>query len=308
MKEVYQTSRKLQAFLSLIRFNKPIGLLLLLWPAYWALWLASGLQPAWPVVWVFTIGVWVMRSAGCIINDWADRRVDGHVARTQHRPLVVGALTPKEALWGLMVLLGIAFWLVLQLNLLARALAVGALGLTLLYPFMKRITHYPQLVLGCAWGFSVLMAFGAVQNTIPLAAGWLYTAVVCWTIAFDSYYAMADWPDDVVIGVKSPAVRWGYQTPHWVLGFQGMALGCLVQVGRLFGLTWPYWGALCVAGVGVLMQYQRVYKACQTRHVPLIQQTAFSAFYQNHWIGFVIFLGIWQSSNNSLIGRLISSG
>jgi 4-hydroxybenzoate polyprenyltransferase len=305
---VYQTSHKLQAFFTLIRLNRPIGGLLLLWPAYWALWLASDLHPTWSLVGVFTAGVWVMRSAGCIVNDWADRGVDGHVARTQHRPLVVGSLTPQEALGGLVVLLGVALGLVLQLNWLARAVAVGALGLTLLYPFMKRITYYPQMVLGCAWGFSVPMAFGAVQNTLPLKAGWLYVAVVCWAIAFDSYYALADWPDDVAIGIKSPAVRWGYQTPHWVLGFHLLALGCLVPVGYLFGLSWPYWAALCAAGVGVLVQYQRVYQACQTHNLSRIQQTAFAAFYQNHWIGFIIFVGIWQSSNNSLMGRLINSG
>ncbi|MGL5762845.1 MAG: 4-hydroxybenzoate octaprenyltransferase, partial [Plesiomonas shigelloides] len=200
---------KLSAYWRLMRMDRPIGTLLLLWPTLWALWLAAQGQPNWPVLLVFVLGVVVMRAAGCVINDYADRHFDGHVKRTANRPLPSGDVRPSEARWLFVALVALAFVLVLTLNSLTIVLSLVALALAAVYPFMKRFTHLPQLVLGVAFGWSIPMAFAAQMNLLPLSCWLLLLANICWTVAYDTQYAMVDRDDDLRIGIKSTAILFG---------------------------------------------------------------------------------------------------
>lgn len=271
-------------WMRLIRLHKPIGILLLLWPTLWALWLASAGFPSWTLLFVFVAGVILMRSAGCAMNDIADRRIDGHVQRTKDRPLAMGELSVFSAALIACTLALCAFILVLLCNPFTVKLAVIGGLLALIYPFLKRVTHWPQLGLGLAFGWGVPMAFAAVQNHIPFTAWVLYGAAIVWPLMYDTLYAMVDRPDDVVIGVKSTAILFGRWDMAMVAVLQCLFLGLMYWVGVQAHLGGGYATALFIAAV--LFLYQQV----------LIKQrlpaTYFKAFLNNHWVGMVIFLGI----------------
>lgn len=281
------TSSKFQATLQLMRIDRPIGTLLLLWPTLWALWLASQGQPSLQLLLIFTAGTFLMRSAGCIINDLADRRVDGAVARTANRPLVVGVITGREALLVFLILSVAAFALVLLTNLLTIQLSVVGMVLAVAYPFMKRFTHLPQLVLGLAFSWGIPMAFAATLNTLPAAVWSLVLANLLWTVVYDTKYAMVDRDDDLLVGIKSTAILFGNADRMIIAALQVACLATLVWSGLLFHLQWPYYLSLVV--VAILFGY----------HLYLIRNqdpaACFKAFKHNNWVGITIFLGIATS-------------
>ena len=266
------------------RMDKPIGTYLLLWPTYWALWIASDGWPNLHILLVFSLGVFIMRSAGCVINDYADRKIDGQVERTKNRPLVNGTMTSKEAtnLFGLLI--GIAFGLVFTLSWPTIYLSVVAVFLAALYPFMKRYTQLPQVVLGAAFSWGMIMAFSEAQGQIPLVAWLLFAANLCWTVAYDTMYAMVDREDDVKIGVKSTAILFG-ENDKRIIGFlQLMTLALLWTVGDILSFGWPY--QLCLIVAGGLFSYQQLLIINRERNA------CFQAFLHNHWVGLIIFVGI----------------
>lgn len=246
------------AYLALTRLDRPIGIFLLLWPTYWALWIAGAGHPSPFIFLIFTLGVIVMRSAGCAINDYADRKVDGRVTRTRGRPLVTGALRPRDALVAFGVLLLVALVLVWQLNALTIALSLVAVVLAATYPFGKRFHHLPQLQLGMAFGWSVPMAFAAQTQSLPPVVWWVFVANLFWTVAYDTLYAMADRPDDEQIGVKSTAILFGrfdlvavsvlYVATLLALGGVGLISqlgpGYFLMLGMAaIAAAWIVWGA-----------------------------------------------------------------
>lgn len=275
---------RLYNYYLLVRLHRPIGIFLLMWPALWALWLAGDGQPPWPVMLIFVLGVVLMRSAGCAINDYADRDFDGHVARTNQRPLATGEVTPKEAVAVFVVLCLMAFGLVLQLNWQTVALSVPALLLTLIYPFMKRFTHVPQLFLGAAFGWAVPMAFMAVTGTIPGYAWALFGAALVWALIYDTQYAMVDREDDLKIGVKSTAILFGRWDRFLIGVLQVLMLAILFWVGQESGRGMLYNGGL--AGAAVLSVYQQL--LMRNRNTAL----CFQAFLSNNYFGMLVFVGL----------------
>ena len=269
----------------LCRLDKPIGTYLLLWPTLWALWLAGKGQPDTVVLLIFIAGVFLMRSAGCAINDYADRKIDRKVNRTQNRPIATGKVTPKQAIVLFTVLSILAFGLVLMLNWLTIGLSVVALFLGAIYPFMKRYTYMPQAFLGLAFGWSVPMAYAAQSNSLPEAAWLLLTATVLWATAYDTIYAMIDRDDDLQLGVKSTAILFG-EADKLIIGvIQGTFLLTLVIVGNKLELSGMYFlGLLVAAG---LMVYQ--HKLIKDRE----PDQCLKAFQHNHWVGAAIFAGIY---------------
>lgn len=284
------TQSKLLAYHRLMRTDKPIGALLLLWPTLWALWVAaSGVPPLW-ILAVFVVGVWLMRAAGCVINDYADRKFDGHVKRTAHRPLPSGDVTEKEARNLFLVLVLLAFVLVLTLNLMTIALSVAALALAWIYPFMKRYTHLPQVVLGAAFGWAIPMAFSATGEALPLSCWLLFCANICWAVAYDTQYAMVDRDDDVKIGVKSTAILFG-RYDNMIIGvLQAAVLALMATVGWLNGLGVVFY--LALAAAGALFIWQQRLTAGRER------DACFRAFRNNNYVGLALFAGIalsyWQ--------------
>jgi 4-hydroxybenzoate polyprenyltransferase len=267
-----------------MRMDKPVGIYLLLWPTLWALWLASLGIPEVDVLVIFVLGVVVMRAAGCVINDIADRKIDGHVKRTQARPLISGAVSLKQAWLCFFGLLLIALLLVLQLNIQTVYLSFVAVLLASAYPFMKRYTQLPQVVLGAAFSWAIPMAFMAVNQHVPSWIWWLYAANLAWTVAYDTQYAMVDRDDDLKIGVKSTAILFGSYDRLWIGVLQFITIGCLAIMGTLLQLPWPFWvGAGCVALM--FIYHQRLLKS-PTR------ETCFKAFIQNHWGGLALWLGL----------------
>lgn len=268
----------------LMRMDKPVGIYLLLWPTLWALWLASLGMPKVDVLVIFVLGVVVMRAAGCVINDIADRKIDGHVKRTQARPLISGVITVKQAWLCFFGLLLIALLLVLQLNIQTVYLSFVAVLLASMYPFMKRYTQLPQVVLGAAFSWAIPMAFMSVNQHLPSWIWWLYLANLAWTVAYDTQYAMVDRDDDLKIGVKSTAILFGRYDRLWIGVLQLITIGCFVIIGTLLQLPWPFWGG---AGCMALMfiYHQRLLKT-PTR------EACFKAFIQNHWGGLAIWLGL----------------
>ena len=268
----------------LARFDRPIGTLILLWPALWALWLASDGKPDILVLTVITLGVIVMRAAGCVINDYADRDFDPHVERTKTRPIAAGKIKPKSALIFFVVLCAVAFGLVLLLNTLTIELSFIGAFLAASYPFMKRYTHLPQAYLGIAFGWAVPMAFAAQMNTIPPVAWVLYLAVTLWALVYDTMYAMVDKDDDLKIGVKSTAILFGNYERHIMAVLQCVILLLLFIVGELQNLgTFYYLSLLIAAGFSVYQQKLIFYR----------EKTAcFRAFLNNNWFGLVVFLGL----------------
>ncbi|MGL5302545.1 MAG: 4-hydroxybenzoate octaprenyltransferase [Aeromonas sp.] len=272
------------AYIQLARVDKPIGSLLLLWPTLWALWLAAGGLPNVWVLSVFVVGVFLMRSAGCVINDYADRNFDGHVKRTAARPLPSGKVDPREALALFLGLVIISFGLVLTLNPLTVGLSFGGLLLAVSYPFMKRFISNPQLVLGMAFSWSIPMAYAAQAGALPLVAWLLFFANLLWTIAYDTQYAMVDRDDDLKLGLKSSAILFGRYDKRMIGGLQLSTLLLLLAVGQLMALGQSYyWGLL---GAAVLFVYQQ--RLIRERQ----REACFQAFLNNNYVGALVFMGL----------------
>lgn len=280
---------KFQAYSRLMRIDKPIGSLLLLWPTFWALWLAGGQIPPLKVLIVFTLGVFFMRAAGCVVNDYADRKIDGHVKRTRARPLPSGAVTSKEAKLLFAGLVLVSFCLVLTMNAMTIWLSFGGLALAWVYPFMKRYTHLPQVVLGAAFGWAIPMGWAAVSETVPLTCWLLFAANICWTVAYDTQYAMVDRDDDLKIGVKSTAILFG-RFDRLIIGLLQLTtlilmalIGWMMQLGGAF-----YWSLLLA---GALFIHQQKLIAGRER------DPCFRAFLNNNLVGMVLFIGIALSTS-----------
>jgi 4-hydroxybenzoate polyprenyltransferase len=268
----------------LIRLDKPIGILLVLWPTLWGLWIAAAGQPDWLIVWIFMLGTVLMRSAGCAINDYADRDFDPHVERTKNRPLAAGLVSGKEALLLAAGLSLAAFLLILRLNKLTIMLSFAALFLAASYPFTKRFLSIPQAYLGISFGFAIPMAFAALTGTVPLYAWAIVAANVLWSIAYDTEYAMVDREDDLKIGIKSSAITFGrFDVLAVMLSYLGM-LAILAGVGIRLKMGGFYYGGLAVA-MGIACYH---YQLIKTRERP----RCFKAFLHNNWLGVAIFAGI----------------
>jgi 4-hydroxybenzoate polyprenyltransferase len=275
---------RIRLYWQLMRMHKPIGALLLLWPTLWSLWLAADGVPRWDVLVIFVLGVFVMRSAGCVINDFADRKVDGHVKRTRERPLVNGQVSSREAIALFIGLCLLAFGLVLLTNTLTIQLSVGGVLLAFCYPFMKRFTHLPQVVLGAAFAWAIPMAFAAQSGSLGAEVWLLYTAVVLWTVVYDTFYAMVDRDDDLRIGVKSTAILFGEHDRLMTGVLQALTLYALLMVGSRFELGTYYYVSLGVAAL--LFAYQQYLIRFRQR------DACFKAFMNNNWVGFAIFIGV----------------
>lgn len=273
-----------KAWIAITRIDKPVGSLLLLWPTLWALWIAAEGVPSVSNLIIFTLGVFLMRSAGCVINDYADRQVDGHVQRTSDRPLVTGTLTPKAALVGFTLLCAIAFLLVLFTDQRTILLSVGGLILAALYPFMKRHTHLPQLFLGAAFSCSIPMAFSAEADELSVFLWLLYAANLCWTIAYDTYYAMVDRDDDIKIGVKSTAILFGEMDLAMIAALQLMNLGFLFFAGQQFDLGGIFYIGLTFGAAFLSWQLW----AARSRS----REDCFAVFRQSHWFGVIILIAL----------------
>ncbi|WP_040520827.1 4-hydroxybenzoate octaprenyltransferase [Glaciecola punicea] len=268
----------------LMRAHKPVGTYLLLWPTLWGLLFAAKGLPPWHITFIFVLGVIVMRSAGCVINDFADRKIDGSVTRTKNRPLPSGDISTKEAKHLFAMLIIIAFVLVLFLNIQTIALSVVALFLASIYPFMKRYTHLPQVVLGAAFGWSIPMAFMAVTAALPAWMWLLYTANLCWIVAYDTQYAMVDRADDIEIGIKSTAILFGRFDVTLIVLLQCITLVLLAWVYYITNLpAMSYLGLLCAAALFI---YQ--FTLCKSREEP----KCFTAFLNNNWVGMAITISI----------------
>jgi len=276
--------QRLLLYAYLMRLHKPIGIFLLLWPALWALWIAGEGAPDPLVVFVFVAGVVLMRSAGCVINDYADRRFDPHVARTRDRPIAAGRVATREALILFAVLCLLAFGLVLLMNRLTILLSLAGAFLAVSYPFMKRYTHLPQVYLGAAFGWAVPMAFAAQTGGVPREAWLLFVATVLWATAYDTMYGMVDREDDLKIGVKSTAILFGEADRAIIAIVQVLLLLALLLAGQAAGLGgYYYFGLLLAAALAVYQQYlirEREPQAC------------FRAFLNNNWFGAAVFAGI----------------
>ncbi len=268
----------------LCRFDKPIGILILLWPALWALWVASEGKPDPLVLTVICAGVVLMRSAGCVINDYADRDFDPHVERTRQRPIAAGKVAPKEALILFVVLCLLAFGLVLLLNLKTILLSFVAAFLAASYPFMKRFTHLPQAYLGIAFGFAVPMAFAAQTGEVPLVAWVMYLAVMLWALVYDTMYAMVDKDDDLKIGVKSTAILFADKEREIMAVLQLIILALLVWVGQMAGLGFFYYSSLLGAAGLFIYQQKLIFHRKKA--------DCFKAFLNSNWVGLVIFIGL----------------
>ncbi|WP_261816253.1 4-hydroxybenzoate octaprenyltransferase [Vibrio gallicus] len=281
------TLTKLRAYYFLMRMDRPIGSLLLLWPTLWALLMAAQGQPQWPVLIVFSLGVFVMRSAGCVINDYADRNFDGHVERTCQRPIPSGLVSAKEALALFGVLSVFAFLLVLTMNTLTIQLSFIGLVLAALYPFMKRFTHLPQLVLGMAFSWAIPMAWAAESGSIAPMAWLLFVINLLWTVAYDTQYAMVDRDDDLKIGIKSTAILFGRYDKLIVGLLQATCIALLFVIGIFESLSGAfYWGILVAAGLFVYQQW-----LIKTRQRSL----CFQAFLNNNYVGMAITVGLFIS-------------
>ena len=275
---------RLRDYVSLMRLDKPIGIFLLLWPTLWALLIAGGGKPDLEIVLIFVVGVILMRSAGCVINDYADREFDRHVSRTQNRPLTAGRVSTAEAKGLFAVLCLLAFVLVLQLNTLTIGLSVIGVLLAAIYPFMKRVTHLPQVFLGIAFGWSVPMAFAAQTGSVPQVAWLMFVATVLWATAYDTLYAMVDREDDRVLGLKSTAILFG-ESDRQIIGIiQVMLVIALFMIGHQAELGLIYYlGVLLAAGLLAWQQYLIRFRE---------REACFQAFLNNNWFGAVIFLAI----------------
>jgi 4-hydroxybenzoate polyprenyltransferase len=280
----WRVAARLREYALLMRLNRPIGIWLLLWPTLWALWVAGEGRPDPQVFIVFVAGVVLMRSAGCVMNDFADRRIDPHVERTRERPLARGAVSPIEALLLAAVLGAVAFGLVLTMNRLTVLLALAGAVLTITYPFLKRVTHLPQVWLGASFGWSVPMAFAAQTGTVPALAWLMFLSVVAWAVVYDTMYAMVDRDDDLRLGVRSTAILFGAADRPILGALQGLLLVLLWIIGWQAGLGgWYVAGLGVAAGLSLWQQYlirERLPADC------------FRAFLNNHYYGMAVYAGI----------------
>jgi 4-hydroxybenzoate polyprenyltransferase len=276
--------KRLDAYERLVRLDKPIGTLLLLWPTLWAVWLASRGQPALDIVLIFLVGTLLMRSAGCAVNDFADRDFDPHVARTRDRPLAAGEIRPAEALAVGALFAGLAFALVLFLNRLAILLSLVALAIACSYPFTKRFFALPQLYLGLAFGFGIPMAYAAIRDELPWECWVLLAANVCYAFAYDTEYAMVDRDDDLKIGIRTSAITLGRFDVAGVMASYGAMLALLAWLGAALGLGWPFHAGLTLAAAMMLYHYTLIRERSRAG--------CFRAFRHNNWVGAAIFAGI----------------
>jgi len=281
----YSLSERLPHYFRLARLHRPIGILLLMWPTLWALWIAAGGFPPWHVLLIFLAGTVLMRSAGCVINDFADRDFDGHVERTVDRPIVTGHVTPGEALCVAGILAAAALFLVLFLDGLVIALSVPAVLIAASYPYTKRFLAIPQAYLGIAFGFGIPMAFAAIRGEVPCEAWVMLLANVFWAVAYDTEYAMVDRPDDLKIGIKSAAITFGRHDVRAVMTCYGLTLATLAVAGWMAGLGPLYYTVGLIGAAGVAHY-----------HYGLIRERdragCFRAFLHNNWFGAVVFAGI----------------
>ncbi len=276
---------RLDLYERLMRLDKPIGILLLLWPTLWGLWLSSRGHPDWTVVLVFVLGTVLMRSAGCVINDFADRDFDRHVERTKDRPLTAGKVSPREALALFVVLAACAFLLVLLLGIpLVIWLSIPAIFLAASYPFTKRFFAIPQAYLGVAFGFGIPMAYAAQLGRVPEAAWWLLLANVFWAIAYDTEYAMVDREDDIKIGIKTSALTFGRFDVAAVMACYAIALGLIAWVGYRLGRGAAFYGGLAVSAAIMIWHYTLIRGRDRA--------ACFKAFLNNNYVGAAIFVGI----------------
>ena len=279
-----QVKQRAYQYAILARLNKPVGIFLLLWPTVWALWIAAEGVPNLGVLTVFVLGVILMRSAGCVINDYADREIDPHVSRTKDRPIAAGKVSADEAMLLFMGLCFSAFLLVLTMNTFTILLSLGGVMLAAIYPFMKRYTHMPQIVLGMAFGWAVPMAFAAQTNAVPKIAWLIYVVTVLWAVIYDTMYAMADRNDDLKIGVKSTAILFG-DADRVIIGIlQAMMLVALYLVGEQAELGNSFTISLVISAI-LMIYHQYLIRYRQP-------SLCISAFLNNNWLGGVIFIGI----------------
>jgi len=285
--------QRLDAYERLVRLDKPIGILLLLWPTLWGLWIAArGVPDSW-VLWLFVLGTVLMRSAGCAINDYADRFIDPHVARTRGRPLAAGEIAPREALAVGAVLAAAAFGLVLFLDRMAVALSFVALAIAAGYPYAKRFIALPQAWLGVAFGFGIPMAYAAIQGRLPLECWLLFAANFCFAFAYDTEYAMVDRDDDARVGVRSSAITLGHWDVAAVMASYALMLVLLAALGARLLLTWPYYAGLAAAAL--MMGYHWFLIRDRSR------DGCFRAFQHNNWVGVAILAGIVCALPNGLV-------
>ena len=279
-----ELKQRLPVYGQLMRIDRPIGTLLVLWPTLWSLWIAAAGIPSLKNLIIFSLGTFLMRSAGCVINDFADRKIDGQVSRTKNRPLATGAAKPVEAIALFLGLCLLAFALVLFTNTLTIQLSFAAVALAFCYPFVKRFSFLPQVVLGMAFAMSVPMAFAAESGELNPSIWLIYTAVVLWTVAYDTFYAMVDRNDDLKIGVKSTAILFGDMDKAICASLQVMVLLALLLAGNKFELGGLYQLGLVVAA-GLFGWQQHLIRHRQ-------RQACFTAFLNNNWVGMAIFIGI----------------
>ncbi len=275
---------KLPLYIQLMRLDKPVGIYLLLWPTLCALWIAGDGHPSLSNLIIFVLGVIVMRSAGCVINDYADRHVDAHVERTQNRPLAQKVISSKQALLLFAGLCAFAFILVLFTNEFTIYLSFGGLLLAAMYPFMKRYTHLPQVVLGAAFAWAVPMAFAAEQNTLPDVVWLLYIATLTWTVAYDTQYAMVDREDDLKIGLKSTAILFGDGDKMIIGILQAFTLISWLMIASKIEAGWPVYISIAMSG-GLFLYHQKLIKYRD-------REACFKAFLNNHWVGACMFAGL----------------
>ena len=277
-------SERLSLYLQLTRLNRPIGILLLLWPTLWGVWIAGSGHPSLHIVLIFVLGTVLMRSAGCAINDYADRDFDKHVQRTRDRPVTSGRIAPREALWLAGILTLLALLLILPLNRLTLLLSIPAVFLAASYPYTKRFLAIPQAYLGIAFGFGIPMAFAAQQGSVPPVAWLLLIANVFWAIAYDTEYAMVDRDDDIHLGIHSSALLFGKYDVAAVMACYAITLILLVVAGQMVSLGWTYYLGLLIAG-GIALYHYTLIKYRQ-------REACFKAFLHNNWLGAAVFVGI----------------
>ena len=278
----------MNVYFRLMRFNKPIGIYLLLWPTYWALFLSAGGWPDIDLLIIFTFGVIITRSAGCVINDYADREIDKHITRTRDRPITTGEISLKAALLLFIALGLIAFALVLLTNTLTIKISFIAIALAVLYPFTKRWTNLPQLILGLAFAMSVPMAFSAQTGTVPASAGWIFLATILWTLIYDTLYAMADREEDLKIGVKSTAILFAKYDQIFITLLQILLMIVFIKIGNLFDLGAFYDISLIIILIFMIYHQLLIKKGKKSDY--------FKAFINNHYIGMTLFSGIFLST------------
>jgi 4-hydroxybenzoate polyprenyltransferase len=276
--------QRLSLYIRLTRLDRPIGILLLLWPTLWALWIASNGHPSLLILLIFVAGTVLMRSAGCVINDYADHDIDKHVKRTQHRPITSGHVSRGEALWLAAALAIAALLLILPLNTLTLLLSIPAVFLAGSYPFTKRFFAIPQAYLGIAFGFGIPMAFAAIQGSVPALAWWLLLANIFWCIAYDTEYAMVDRDDDIHLGIHSSALFFGKYDVAAVMSCYVITLVMLAAAGEIIGLGWIYYAGLAVAA-GIALHHYTLIHGRQ-------RELCFKAFLHNNWFGAAVFAGI----------------